>query len=225
VEACAGSSASPRGGSFRSKFQKKKQVETIEVVYDDPATHTCLCCEDYDADCEPVYPCELVKDDGLWGNIDNTENDVADSGDVEDESQIYCLPCEQIRGQRYRLPCIDVNCPDQVHEHDVTRDVEQGEDRHNVIARDAMSVETSESRSTALVIHYDNGSETECASQVHLRPYAIVGDASGVQYSASMSLEDNEIACGDYTRESCSLALICNCRRCGWSSTLCEHVS
>jgi predicted lipoprotein with Yx(FWY)xxD motif len=145
----------------------------------------------------PAYPCELVECNGLWDTIDDSDKDIADSGDVEDESQVYCLPCEQIRGQRYRLPCIDANCADQVHEHDVTNDIEQGEDRHDVIARDAIRVETSESPSTALVIRYDNGRETECASQVHLHPYGIVGDASGVQYYASESPDDNEIACED----------------------------
>jgi hypothetical protein len=30
-----------------------------------------------------------------------------------------------------------------------------------------------------------------------VHPYAIVGDASGVQYSASVSLDDNEIVCED----------------------------
>jgi hypothetical protein len=47
-----------RGSFQKSKFQKKKCVETNKVVYDDPATRACLCCEDYDADREPDYPCE-----------------------------------------------------------------------------------------------------------------------------------------------------------------------
>jgi hypothetical protein len=53
----AGSSAGARGGSFESKLRKKKRVTTNKVVYDDPATHSRLCCGEYDTDCEPAYPC------------------------------------------------------------------------------------------------------------------------------------------------------------------------
>jgi hypothetical protein len=70
VEASTGSSASARGGSFKSKFQKRKRAKANEVVYDDPATHTCLCCGGDDTDCEPAYPCELVEGIDLWGDED-----------------------------------------------------------------------------------------------------------------------------------------------------------
>jgi hypothetical protein len=79
----------------------------------------------------------------------------------------------------------------------VASDIEQGEVRHSVVARDAICVETSGDPSTALVLHFDNGSETECASQVHWQPYAIVGDAGGVQHSASVPPQDKDVACGN----------------------------
>jgi hypothetical protein len=70
MEASAGFSASTRVGSVKSRLQKKKRAKTNKVAYDDPATHTCLCCGDYDTDCEPAYPCELVESIGLWNNKD-----------------------------------------------------------------------------------------------------------------------------------------------------------
>jgi hypothetical protein len=107
MEAYTGSSAGARGGSFKSKFQKRKRVNTNKVVYDDPATHSCLCCEEYETDCEPAYPCEDFQDIDMWGNGDS---------DVDDDSQVRCIPCERTPGQRYRLPCDDDRCVNQAHE-------------------------------------------------------------------------------------------------------------
>jgi hypothetical protein len=54
AETCAGP-ASARGGSPKKhKFAKKKRVKTNKVTYDDPCTHSCLCCEEYDTDREPT---------------------------------------------------------------------------------------------------------------------------------------------------------------------------
>jgi hypothetical protein len=62
LESYFGPTTGARGGSLqKAKFQKKR-IKTNEVMYDDPATHTCLCCEDYDADREPDYPCGDSRD-------------------------------------------------------------------------------------------------------------------------------------------------------------------
>jgi hypothetical protein len=85
LESYTGSTAGARGGSFKkSKFQKKKRVKANKVVCDDPATHTCLCCEDYDADREPTYPC---------GDFQDTEMRSDDDSEEDDDNFVQRLPC------------------------------------------------------------------------------------------------------------------------------------
>jgi hypothetical protein len=90
-------------GGVKPKFQKKNHLKTNKVVYDDPATHSCLCCEDYEADCEPTYPCEDFQDIDLWNN---------GSDGVDNNSNMQRMPCEQIPGQLCRS-CDDDECVDR----------------------------------------------------------------------------------------------------------------
>jgi hypothetical protein len=45
------------------------------VARDDPATHACLCCGDYDADREPAYPCGDFREIEMWSDDDSEEDD------------------------------------------------------------------------------------------------------------------------------------------------------
>jgi hypothetical protein len=93
----------PAGGSSKKhKFTKKKRVKTNKVVYDDPSTHSCLCCEEYDTDCEPTYPCSDFRELQLWDK----------SRDQKDD-HLQRVPCEQMPGQFCRS-CDDDECIDKV---------------------------------------------------------------------------------------------------------------
>jgi hypothetical protein len=73
------------------------------VIYDDPATASCLCCGDYDADCEPIYP------RGDFQDVDSRDN--RDDG-VDDDSNMQRVTCEPIPRQFCRS-CDDDECVDQ----------------------------------------------------------------------------------------------------------------
>jgi hypothetical protein len=96
---CAGS-AGARGGRGEPKIQKKQRIKTNKVFYDDPATHSCLCYENYDADCEPTYPCGEFQYIDLWNN---------GSDGVDFNSSMQRVPCEQTPGQPCRS-CDDDEC-------------------------------------------------------------------------------------------------------------------
>jgi hypothetical protein len=100
---CAGTRAGfagARGGGFEPKFQKKKRIETNKVGYDDSAARSCLCCGDYDTDCEPTYPCRDFRDVDLWSN---------EMDGVDETCNMQRVPCEQIPGQLCRS-CDDDEC-------------------------------------------------------------------------------------------------------------------
>jgi hypothetical protein len=81
----------------------KEKTNQDQVIYDDPAAHSCLCCEDYDTDCEPTCPCEDFQDIDLWNH---------GSDGVDCDSNMQRVPCEQIPGQLCRL-CDDDECVDR----------------------------------------------------------------------------------------------------------------
>jgi hypothetical protein len=102
AETCAGP-ASARGGSPKKhKFAKKKRVKTNMVVYDDPRARSCLCCEEYDTDREPTYPCSDFREVQLWDRSHDQEVD-----------DIQCMPCEPMPGQLC-CSCDDDECVDEV---------------------------------------------------------------------------------------------------------------
>jgi hypothetical protein len=99
-----GSGASPCGGGIQAQVPKEKRVETNEVIYDDPSTHARVCCEDFDTDCEPEYPCDIVAnhcatcanpwDATCESDSSDYHNDVGNS-----DNSLHCMPCGPVGRQ------------------------------------------------------------------------------------------------------------------------------
>jgi hypothetical protein len=122
------------GGVSRAKFRKKKHFKTNKIVYDDPSTHTCVCCEEFDTDCEPEYPCKIATSHcaictNPWDVT--CANDPESHEDEEDnDSPLCCMPCGPVGSQWYMQECDDTNAFDQLN-----RDIRDGfnSDVHDAI--------------------------------------------------------------------------------------------
>jgi hypothetical protein len=94
LESYTSSTTCARGGNFqKTKSQKKKRVKTNKVMCDDPATDACLCCEDYDVDPEPDYPCEDSREFDAWSEGDSEDNDD------------NMIPCDRVWSTLINLHC------------------------------------------------------------------------------------------------------------------------
>jgi hypothetical protein len=100
----SGSTACLPGGGSKLKFAKKTRVPTNNVIYDDPSTHACMCCGDWDTDCEAEYPCETVINHCAtcshpWDATCESDSSDGRNDDENNDTSFCCLPCESVGRQ------------------------------------------------------------------------------------------------------------------------------
>jgi hypothetical protein len=79
-----------------------------------------MCCEDFDTDCEPEYPCKIITDHCATcaNSWDTTcESDSSDyHGDVgASDNSLHCMPCEPLGRQWYMRRCDNAVRFDKIH--------------------------------------------------------------------------------------------------------------
>jgi hypothetical protein len=111
----------PGGGGAKPKFVKKKRVETNQVIRDDPSTHDCMCCEEWDTDCEPEYPCKAVINHcatcaNPWDTTCEADSVDDDDNDAKVDDPMNYQSCEPADRQKYVLgcKCKDTTCDDKL---------------------------------------------------------------------------------------------------------------
>jgi hypothetical protein len=116
----SGYTACLSGGGDRSLNSPRKNESTNKVIYDDPSTHDCVCCEDLDTDCEPEYPCKAVINhcttcSNPWDITCESDSSDGHDDDMNVDTLSHCLPCESVGRQRYmrEYECEDTTCSDQ----------------------------------------------------------------------------------------------------------------
>jgi hypothetical protein len=119
----SGYSACLPGGGVKPEFTKKNCVKTNKVIYDDPSTRDCVCCGDWDTECEPEYSCEDVINhcatcSNPWDiTCESDSSDDHDDG-AKVDALVNCVPCESAGRQMCvrECKCEDTTCYDQTIE-------------------------------------------------------------------------------------------------------------
>jgi hypothetical protein len=89
---------------------KKKRIKTNEVIHDDPSTHDCVCCEDWDTDYDPEYPCEAVINHcatcaNPWDITCESDSFDDEDDDAKVGAPVNCQSCEPADRQMYVRGC------------------------------------------------------------------------------------------------------------------------
>jgi hypothetical protein len=98
------------------------------VIYDDPSTHACMCCEDWDTDCESEYPCKTVINhcatcSNPWDTTCESDSSEGHNDDENNDNSLYCLPCEPV-GRQWHMQ----GCDDTVRFDEIIRDIHDATD-------------------------------------------------------------------------------------------------
>jgi hypothetical protein len=106
-----------------------------------------MCCEDWDTDCEPEYPCKTVINhcatcSNPWDIACESDSSDGRNGDEVNDTPSCCLPCESVGRQRRvrECECEDTTCSDQT-----IRDI------HHAMGNNLVKIEP---RSAGNIQHY-----------------------------------------------------------------------
>jgi hypothetical protein len=110
-------------GGTKPKFIKKKRIKTSKVFHDDPSTHFCMCCEDWDTDYEPEYPRKAVINHcatcaNPWDITCESDSFDDEDDDARVGARVNCLSCDPADRQMYvrGRKCKDTTCYDRAIE-------------------------------------------------------------------------------------------------------------